>query len=74
MCIKLLETLFSSLLLINYDSCRWSNKQEQNKLGMDSFEQNSDGNGICDICGNKVVTSGNTTNLFKVYSLHESLK
>ena len=38
------------------------------------FEQRSDDNGICDICGDKVVTSGNTTNLFKVYSLHESLK
>ena len=22
------------------------------------FEQNSDGNGVCDICGDKVVTSG----------------
>ena len=38
------------------------------------FEQNSDGNGICDICSNKVVTSGNTINLFKVYSPHELLK
>ena len=74
MCVELLEILFYSLLLINYDNCRRSNKQAQNKLGMDSFEQNSDGNGVCDICGDKVVTSGNTTNLFKVYSLHESLK
>ena len=38
------------------------------------FEQNSDGNGICDICDDKVVISGNTTNLFKVYGLHELLK
>ena len=30
------------------------------------FEKSDEGNGICDLCGDRIQTSGNTSNLFKV--------